>query len=121
MKTISFNLNFAEIKAFLTSIINIDKLMGVHDCSDQDYPRTPQEVKIAVAIELKAMGVLAYDLDNITDKTRDTLENRGYTGEWQDEHEAFWLKGQYVWVRVRMLYKTDGTPVIALEAKANNQ
>ncbi len=121
MKTISFNLNFVEIQALLTSIINIDKLMGVHDSSDQDYPRTPQEVKIAVAIELKAMGVLAYDLDNITDKTRDTLENRGYTGEWQDEHEVFWLKGQYVWVRVRMLYKTDGTPVIALEAKANNQ
>lgn len=68
MKTISFNLNFVEIQSLLTSIINIDKLMGVHDCSDQDYPRTPQEVKFAVAIELKAMGVLAYDLDNITDK-----------------------------------------------------
>ena len=121
MKTISFNLNFVEIQSLLTSIINIDKLMGVHDCSDQDYPRTPQEVKIAVATEFKALGVLAYALATIPPKPRDTLENRGYTGEWQDEHEAFWLKGQYVWVRVRMLYKTDETPVIALESKANNQ
>ncbi len=98
-----------EFVKVVKALVDLDYITGYHASaySDMSYPQTPDEIRNAIALDMKFIGIKTYDHTRLTDESRNKMTYHG--GDTEFNHDLrFKLEGTgyYIWAYVDMIEET---------------